>query len=107
METFPLGPHQINQPQELLGVALMGGGPLQHQRILILFLLPDLFFATVIISQNRQREQSFLFKKPISKLRNVGTDKAKIKWSSRLKECFVRMREDQFNEAAIRNALYR
>jgi predicted helicase len=37
----------------------------------------------------------------------VLADETKIKWSSRLKECFVRRMEAHFNKWAIRNALYR
>src|SRR5262249_26991757 len=37
----------------------------------------------------------------------VITDEAKIKWSSRLKECFARKMEAKFDSTHIRNALYR
>jgi predicted helicase len=37
----------------------------------------------------------------------VLDDETKIKWSSRLKECFTRGMKSQFTEQAIRNALYR
>ncbi len=37
----------------------------------------------------------------------VINDEAKIKWSSRLKECFTRKMEAKFTPASIRNSLYR
>src|SRR5205823_4682683 len=37
----------------------------------------------------------------------VLADETRIKWSSRLKECFIRKMEAKFRPSAIRNALYR
>lgn len=97
------GQHHIDQQELQCRCLSCSDLVLQEQRFLIPFLLNGLLFPSAIISQNRQKERSFISKKAVSKLRNVGKKRHLQKFRKQIDCFYERVIEDKVYSSELTN----